>query len=267
MPLHGWLNSNGTFPLNSLPIMHFLLLVAAGLLAGTMNAVAGGGSFVSFPIMVLVGLPPIAANATSTVALFPGTIASTWAYRENLQGIAGISLKVLLPISICGGLVGAILLLVTPGSAFDLVIPWLLLLATLTFAGGRHLGDWLRRYVRIGRGAFLVIQFILSIYGGYFGGAIGLMMMAVWALIDAAELKAMAPTRTALVSAANGAAVLCFVTAGAVHWPEMLAMMVSAIAGGYYGARFARHLPPAVLRWFVVALSATVTIAFFLRRY
>jgi uncharacterized membrane protein YfcA len=248
-------------------IQHFPLLVLAGLLAGTMNAVAGGGSFVSFPVMVLVGLPPIAANATSTVALFPGTMASTWAYRDDLRGIAGISLKVLLPISLVGGLIGAILLLVTPGSAFDLVIPWLLLLATLTFAGGRHLGDWLRRYVRIGRPAFLVIQFVLSIYGGYFGGAIGLMMMAVWVLISPAALKTMAATRTILVSAANGSAVLCFAVAGAVRWPEMLAMMVSTIAGGYYGARFARHLPPTVLRWFVVALSATVTAAFFLRKY
>jgi uncharacterized protein len=246
---------------------HFLPLVLAGLLAGAMNAVAGGGSFVTFPVMVLVGLPPIAANTSSTVALFPGTMASAWAYRHDPRGIAGISLRLLLPISVTGGLVGAILLLVTPGGAFDLVIPWLLLLATLTFAGGRQLGEWLRRSVHIGPGAFLVIQFILSIYGGYFGGAVGLMMMAVWVLIDAAELKAMAATRTVLVSAANGAAVLCFAVAGAVWWPEMLAMMVSAIAGGYYGARFARHLPPVVLRWFVVALSATVTVAFFLRKY
>ncbi|MDR3534109.1 MAG: sulfite exporter TauE/SafE family protein [Rhodopila sp.] len=248
-------------------MQHFLPLALAGLLAGAMNAVAGGGSFVSFPVMVLVGLPPVAANATSTVALFPGTVASTWAYREDLCGIAGISLKVLLPISLTGGLVGAILLLVTPGAAFDTVIPWLLLLATLTFAGGRNLGAWLRRYVRIGRVPFLIIQFVLSVYGGYFGGAIGLMMMAVWTLLDSAELKAMAPTRTLLVSAANGMAVLCFAVAGAVRWPEMFAMMFSAIAGGYYGARFARHLPPAVLRVFVVLLSATVTVAFFLRRY
>ena len=246
---------------------HFLPLVLAGLLAGTMNAVAGGGSFVSFPVMVLVGLPPIAANATSTVALFPGTMASTWAYRDDLRGIAGISLKLLLPISLLGGMIGAILLLITPGGAFDLVIPWLLLLATLTFLGGRHLGDWLRRYIRIGRPAFLAIQFILSIYGGYFGGAIGLMMMAVWTLIDTTELHMMAPTRTLLVSATNGSAVLCFAVAGAVHWPEMLAMMVSAIVGGYYGARFARHLPPTVLRWFVILLSATVTAVFFHRRY
>jgi uncharacterized membrane protein YfcA len=246
---------------------HFFLLVLAGLLAGAMNAVAGGGSFVTFPVLVLVGLPPIAANATSTVALFPGTVASTWAYRNDLTGIAGISLRVLLPISVVGGLIGAILLLVTPGGAFDLVIPWLLLLATLAFAGGRNLGDWLRRYVRIGRRAFLFIQFVLSIYGGYFGGAIGLMMMAVWTLIDATEIKAMAAPRTLLVSAANGVAVVCFAAAGAVWWPEALAMIVSTVAGGYYGARFARLLPPAMLRWFVVALSATVTAVFFYRLY
>jgi uncharacterized protein len=248
-------------------VQHIVILALAGLLAGTMNAVAGGGSFVSFPVMVFVGLPPIAANATSTVALFPGTIASTWAYREDMRGIAGIRLRVLVPISLLGGGVGAILLLVTPGAAFDMVIPWLLLLATLTFAGGRKLGDWLQRRVRIGRPTFLIIQFLLSIYGGYFGGAVGLMMMAVWTLIDSSELKAMAPTRTALVSAANGAAVICFAAAGAIRWTEMATMMVSAIAGGYFGARFARHLPPPVLRWFVVALSAAVTIGFFWRKY
>jgi hypothetical protein len=188
-------------------------------------------------------------------------------YREDLRGVAGIGLKVLLPISLTGGLAGAVLLLVTPGGAFDVVIPWLLLLATLTFVGGPRLGVWLRRYVRIGRPAFLVIQFILSIYGGYFGGAVGLMMMAVWTLISSAELRAMAAPRALLVSATKGAAVLCFAVAGAVWWPEMLAMMISAIAGGYYGARFARHLPAVVLRWFVVALSASVTVAFFLRKY
>jgi uncharacterized membrane protein YfcA len=248
-------------------ILHFGFLVLAGLIAGTMNAVAGGGSFVSFPVLVLTGLPPIVANATSTVALFPGTVASTWAYRDNLAGVAGTSLKILLPISVAGGLVGAVLLLVTPGGVFDVVIPWLLLLATLTFVSGRRLGDWLRRYVRIGRSAFLAIQFVLSIYGGYFGGAVGLMMMAAWTLIDAAELRTMAAPRALLVSASNGSAVLCFAVVGAVRWPEMLAMMVAAIAGGWYGARFARHLPAPVLRWVVVGLSATVTIAFFVRTY
>jgi uncharacterized membrane protein YfcA len=243
------------------------MLLGAGLLAGTMNAVAGGGSFVGFPAMVFAGLPSVAANASNTVALFPGTCASTWALRTELRSVAGVPPGVLLPISVAGGAVGAILLLVTPGAAFDLVIPWLLLLATIMFAGGRNLGDRLRRYVTIGRQPFLVIQFVLSIYGGYFGGAIGLMMMAVWTLLDGAELKALAPTRTLLVSAANGAAVLCFIAAGAVRWPELLAMMLPAIAGGYFGARYSRFLPARVLQVFVVLLSATVTAGFFWRTY
>src|SRR6185437_8511943 len=170
---------------------HYLLLLGAGLLAGTMNAVAGGGSFVGFPTMVLVGLPPIVANASNTVALCPGTLAATWARWRDLRNVAGIGPAVMVPVTLAGGLVGAILLLITPASAFDVVIPWLLLLATLTFAAGRNLGDWLRRRVTVGRSAFLAIQFVLAIYGGYFGGAVGLMMMAAWSLLDGAELQAL----------------------------------------------------------------------------
>ena len=232
-----------------------------------MNAIAGGGSFVTFPALVFVGVPSINANVTSTVALFPGSFASAWAYRDEFSATEGLSVRALLPVSLAGGLLGALLLLFTPVRTFDAVVPWLLLLGTLAFAFGRQAGAALRRVVRLGPATLLVAQFLLSIYGGYFGGAVGLMMLAVWTLIDSSELKAMAAARTALVSAANGAAVLCFAVAGAVRWPEMSAMMVSAIAGGYYGARFARHLPPSVLRWFVVLLSATVTVAFFLRRY
>jgi uncharacterized membrane protein YfcA len=246
-------------------VTYYLLLVALGLLAGTMNAIAGGGSFVTFPVLVYLGLPPIAANATSTVALFPGTMASAWAYRSGLAGVAGVRLPLLLAISLIGGLLGAILLLITPGAAFDAVIPWLLLLATLTFAGGRQLAEAMARHFRIGRAPFLVLQFAISLYGGYFGGAVGLMMLAVWSLLDGAELKSMAPARTLLVSAANGMAVLCFIVAGAVRWTELAPMMAAAIAGGYAGARAARLVPAPVIRAFVILLSATITVVFFLR--
>ena len=147
------------------------------------------------------------------------------------------------------------------------MIPWLLLLATLTFAAGPRPGQWLRRRVTIGRITLLVIQFLLAIYGGYFGGAIGLMMMAVWTLIDPSDLKVLAGSRTFLVSIANGAAVICFLAAGVVRVPEMVAMMLSAIVGGYFGARFALILPAPWLRGFVVSLSAIVTIGFFLRAW
>jgi len=243
-----------------------LLLAAAGLLAGAMNAIAGGGSFVTFPAMVLAGLPPVIANASSTVALFPGTLASSFAYRRDLAGIGGFPLVLLAPISIAGGLTGAMLLLATPEHLFDVVIPWLLLLATLTFAFGARAGLMLRRLVRIGPRTLPVIQFVISIYGGYFGGAVGLMMMAAWSLLLASyDLKSMAPARVLLVSAANGAAVVWFIAAGAVRWPEALAMLGASVIGGYLGAHLTRVLPARIIRQFVVVLTAFITLVFFWR--
>jgi len=243
-----------------------LFLAAAGLLAGAMNAIAGGGSFVTFPAMVFVGLPPVAANASSTVALFPGTLASSFAYRHEFSGFGGVRLGVLTPISMAGGLAGAILLLATPEHLFDVVIPWLLLLATLTFAFGAHAGLALRRVVHMGPRALPFIQFAIAIYGGYFGGAVGLMMMAAWSLLTASDdLKSMAPARVLLVSATNGAAVLWFIAAGAVHWPEALAMLAASVIGGYLGARLTQILPAKVVRHFVIVLTACITAVFFWR--
>jgi uncharacterized protein len=242
------------------------LLAAAGLLAGAMNAIAGGGSFVTFPAMVAAGLPPVIANASSTVALFPGTLASTFAYRGDFAHIADIRLRVMLPISLAGGAAGSALLLATPARVFDVVIPFLLLLATLTFAFGARAGLALRRIVRVGSPSLPVLQFLIAIYGGYFGGAVGLMMMATWSLLTAsADLKAMAPARVLLVSATNGAAVLWFIAAGAVRWPETLAMLGASVVGGYLGARLTQWLPAEVVRGCVVVLTATVTAVFFVR--
>jgi uncharacterized membrane protein YfcA len=241
-------------------------LAAVGLLAGAMNAIAGGGSFVTFPALVFIGLPPVIANASSTVALFPGTVASCFAYRNDFAGTGPMRLAVLTPISIAGGLAGAMLLLATPAYVFDVVIPWLLLLATLTFAFGARAGIALRRLVRIGPSALPVVQFVIAIYGGYFGGAVGLMMMAAWSLLNASgDLKSMAPARVLLVSAANGAAVLWFVAAGAVRWPETLAMLGASVIGGYLGARLTRVLPQRVVRGFVIVLTAFITLTFFWR--
>jgi uncharacterized protein len=248
--------------------MHLLLLVVVGFAAGAMNAIAGGGSFVTFPALVLAGLPAVAANASSTVALFPGTVASTWAYRHGLGGVAALRLRELLPVTIAGGLSGALLLLTTPARTFDLVIPWLLLLATLTFVFGARVGVALHRAVRVGKPALLAVQFTISLYCGYFGGAVGLMMMAAWTLLTASDdLKAMAPVRTLLVSAANGAAVLLFIWSGIVSWPETLILLVAAIVGGYGGALLGQRLPPVIVRGCVLLLSATVTAIFFVRAY
>jgi uncharacterized protein len=244
-----------------------LLLAAAGLLAGAMNAIAGGGSFVTFPVMVFAGLPPIVANASSTVALFPGTVASTFAYRrQGLHGIGGYRLIVLAPLSFVAGIAGAVLLLATPAHLFDAVIPFLLLLASLTFAFGARAGILLRRIFRIRAGALPFIQFVIATYGGYFGGAVGLMMMASWSLLTASDdLKSMAPARVLLTSSANAGAVLCFIVTGAVRWPETLAMLAASVIGGYLGARLTSVLPAEVVRRFVIVLTASVTLAFFLR--
>ena len=247
-------------------MIHFLLLALAGLFGGGLNAIAGGGSFVTFPALVFAGLPPVIANATSTVALFPGTVASTYAYRKDFAGAYHIRLALLGPISFAGGLTGAILLLATPAHLFDAVIPWLLLLATLTFASGARAGLALRRFVRIGPGVFPVVQFVISIYGGYFGGAVGLMMMAAWSLLNASgDFKSMAPARVLLVSAANAAAVIWFIAAGAVRWPEALTMLAGCVTGGYLGARLGRVLPRPWVNGFVIVLTAVVTAVFFWR--
>ena len=243
------------------------MLLAAGFAAGTMNAIAGGGSFFSFPALVFAGLPSVAANASSTVALFPGAVSSAWVYRHDFADIGGVKLWQLLAISVTGGLLGAILLLVTPVSTFDAVVPWLLLFATLAFAFGRDLGTRLRRHIRIGPPALLVVQFVLGLYGGYFGGAVGIMMLATWTLLGTETLVRLNPARILMVGATNAVAVLCFIAAGQVWWPETLAMLAGAFAGGYAGANIGRRLSAPASRAIILTVTVSMTIVFFWRRY
>jgi uncharacterized membrane protein YfcA len=193
---------------SNLDTSHAALLSGAGLLAGAMNAAAGGGSFVTLPALVAVGVPPVEANASSTVALFPGSLASALAYRDDLTPLGGLPLRTLIPVSLAGGLVGALLLLVTPARSFEAIIPWLLLAGSLAFAFGGHAGAALRRVVRIGPPTLLACQFLLGVYGGYFGGAVGIMMMAAWGLFGVSDVRAMNATKVVLVGATNAVAVV-----------------------------------------------------------
>ena len=245
----------------------FLLLSTAGLIAGAMNALAGGGSFVSLPALIAVGVPSVQANASSTVALFPGGLASAWAYRDGLGPVGTVSLRPLLMATVIGGVAGAVLLLWTSSSIFNFVLPWLLLLASLALAFGRKCGEFLRSRWKIKPSVVLAIQFGLGVYGGYFGGAVGIMMMAVWGLLDSRDLKSLNAPRTLLVSATNTIAVLTFVLAHAVHWPETMVMLVAAIAGGYGGARIGRRMPPKVIRAGTLLLTTCITLVFFARAY
>ena len=246
---------------------HTAILVLAGFLAGTMNAMAGGGSFVSFPALVFVGLSSVAANASSTVALVPGAFASAWAYRQDFRSVQGMPLRWLIPASMMGGLAGALLLLSTPAHVFDAVVPWLLLTGTLAFAFGRQAGRLLARVLRVGPGVLVGAQLLLAVYGGYFGGAVGIMMMAAWSLFGITDIRAMSATRTLLVGLTNAVAVVCFVALGLVRWPETLVMLIAGIAGGYGGARAARRLPPERLRQAVIVISVTMTAIFFWRAF
>jgi uncharacterized membrane protein YfcA len=244
-----------------------LMLLGAGLLAGAMNALAGGGSFVTLPALIAAGVPSVMANASSTVALYPAGAASTWVYRDGLSAICGIPLRPALIATLIGGFLGALLLLWTPGAVFDQVLPWLLLTATVVLASGPRLGPFLRARFRAGIGVVLAVQFLLGIYGGYFGGAVGLMMMAVWSLLDGADVKALNPPRTLMVTAANTVAVLCFIVANAVYWRETLLLGLGAVAGGYGGARLGRVLPATAVRGATLLVAAGMTLAFFLRAY
>ncbi len=242
-------------------------MFVAGLIAGAMNAAAGGGSFVTFPAMVYAGVPSVEANASSTVALFPGSMASVIAYRNDFKAFELISLRRMLMLSVAGGLIGALLLLLTPSKTFDAIVPWLLLTGTLTFAFGGRVGTWLRARVHIGRSTMSVCQFLLGIYAGYFGGGVGIMMIAVWTLFGMTDIKAINATKTLLVGSANSIAVVCFVAANKVWWPQTCVMLVAAVIGGYGGARLARSLPPHRLRTGISCFNFLITAVFFWRTY
>jgi uncharacterized membrane protein YfcA len=243
-----------------------LLLGGAGLLAGAMNSLAGGGSFASFPALVAAGLPPVAANASSAVALYPGGLSSAWVFRRSRGPIAGVPLSKLAAVTVCGGLVGALLLIETPGATFQKAVPWLLLAATIALALGREAN------ALVGSGSanhrpILAGQALLGVYAGYFGGAAGIMMAAFWAIAAGCDAKAVQAQRTLLVAAANSAAVLLFCVTGIVDWAAVLVLAPAALAGGYLGALIGLRLRPAHVRSATVAMAAAVTLAFFVRAY
>lgn len=248
--------------------MHGILIVfLAGLIAGAMNAAAGGGSFISVPALIYVGIPSVSANMSSTIALYPGSLTSAWAYRGNFQAILNVSVKAMFLATLAGGFAGAVLLLLTPSSAFDKIIPWLLLLGSLAFALGPWLGRRLRQYYQPNSAFLIAAQFLLGVYGGYFGGAVGIMMMALWSILGLTDIRAMNAVKVVLVAAANTIAVLCFAFAGSVAWRETLVMLVAAALGGYLGARIALRLKPSQIRVGISIINFLITAAFFYIRF
>ncbi|MDP9087583.1 MAG: sulfite exporter TauE/SafE family protein [Pseudomonadota bacterium] len=232
-----------------------------------MNALAGGGSFVTLPALIASGVPSVTANTTSAVALFPGQITSAWTYRDGLGPIGPVSLRSLVIATFVGGAIGALLLLRTPVSTFDVILPWLLAVATIALAFGGQLGESLRHRWPVSTALVLAVQFGLGVYGGYFGGGVGFMMMAVWSLIADRTLKSFNAPRTLMVCAANAVAVIIFLAARAVVWHQALAILVGAIAGGFFGSHIGRRAPAKIVRVGTLALSVLITLLFFAKAY
>lgn len=246
----------------------YCALAAAGMVAGGLNALAGGGTFVAFSAFAFAGLPPTIANASTTISLLPGTLTSAWAYRREVRPLGVSTSRTLILLSFGGGLLGALLLLSTPERLFAGLVPWLLLVATFVLATGSRLGTLLRRAgLRLGSRFAMAMQALLGVYGGYFGGAIGLMMLAAWSLVSAADLREMAPLRSIMVSAANAAAVLCFIAVGNVDWRAVLVVMSGSIVGGYVGAQVGRKIPVPLLRFVTLVIAIVTTLVFFVRAY
>lgn len=241
------------------------LLAVAAFAAGALNAVAGGGSFFTFPALVLAGVAPVRANATSTVALWPASVASALAFRGDLTHERR-ELVLFGSVSLVGGLLGALLLLWTPERRFAQLVPWLLLAATLVFALGPTLTRWLRaRHLHAPLLLIVLVQFGIATYGGYFGGGMGIMMLAAFSALGMEDLNAMNGLKAILGAALNAVAIVAFVLAGIVVWDLALLMLVAGTAGGWLGARGSRKLDARDLRPFIVAVGAALTAYFFWR--
>jgi uncharacterized protein len=247
------------------------VLAGAAVVAGAINAVAGGGSLISFPAALAVGLSPLVANATNAVALTPGSVASAFAYRRELEHDRAL-VRLFVPAAAAGGIAGSILLLVTPQRLFDAIVPLLVLFATaLLFAQN------LRRAKATSAGAewrvperpvvAVFLQFLVGVYGGYFGAGMGIMMLAILTRVGGVDIHRMNGIKSVLGAVINAIAGATFVIAGAIDYRAAVVMAAGAIAGGFVGAGVARQVKPAIVRWGVVAIGLVLTVALAYRRW
>jgi uncharacterized membrane protein YfcA len=242
------------------------LAAGAAAVAGAINSAAGGGSFISFPTLVFLGMPPIAANATNTAAMWIGQAGSIQGFREDMLRPSPRFTAVMI-VSAIGGIVGAVLLLCTPVHAFNVIIPWLLLFSTLVFALSPLILKLRKQTGEVDDVSWssTIPLFIVAIYGGYFGGGQGLVILAYFALIGITNLRKMNALKSVLAFINNGVPVIPFVIAHALVWDVAVVMCVAATLGGYYGARIVRLVPPPAMRVAIVTIGALTTLAFFLR--
>lgn len=250
--------------------MEILFLLGAALLAGVMNGVAGGGGLIVFPALLLVGVEPIHANATSTAALWFGTVASSIAYRRELS-TKRQELFLLSSTSVVGGIFGSYLLLHTSSKNFTALIPYLMLVATVLFAVNRPVMKWLKgssnlKNIRLPIFLIMLLQLIIATYGGYFGGGAGILMLAVLNIMGIENIHKMNAFKSWLASCINAVAIAYFIFAEKIVWFEAIMMAVAAVIGGYASADIARKLPPSLVQYFITGVGFSMTVYFFLNK-
>jgi len=255
----------------TLDLVHAAAAFGAAFLAGLINSVAGGGTLVTFPTLIWLGLNSVAANATSTVAIWPATLGSSWGYRRELRTVEARLFWLLAP-SVVGGLLGAWLLKFTPPAVFDKLIPYLILFATLLFMAQEPVQRWMKtadaakhQSAQWLAGA-LVFQLFVAIYGGYFGAGIGILMLAALSVMGLTDMHQMNSLKVLLGGTMNGVAIVYFVANRMVYWPDVVLMAIGAIVGGYGGAGMARKVGGRVVRRIVIVVGFGMALSFFIRR-
>ena len=242
-----------------------LLLLSAAFGAGILNTIAGGGTFLTFPALVFVGIPPVVANATSTVAVLPGYLGGALGYRTEVAAFDRRQFIRLTLIALLGGAVGAGLLLISSDAAFSALVPFLLLIATLVFLFGQRVRDFAARHAKGVTPFGFVGMFLVSIYGGYFNGGLGIILLALFALWGMTNIHQMNGLKTAMSFILSVISVAIFAGAGIIEWTAGLMMMVASTLGGYAGAPISRALPMPVIRAVIGAVGFIMSAVFFWR--
>lgn len=247
--------------------MDIIILISAALGAGILNTIAGGGTFLTFPALVFTGVPAVTANATSAVAVFPGYLGGALGFRKELQEFDRPKLIQLTIITLIGGIIGSLLLLVSSNRAFSIVVPFLLFAATIAFLYGDKIRNWAAKYSKsvTPYGSFGIL--LTSIYGGYFNGGLGIVLLALFSLWGMTNIHQMNGLKNGLSFALSAVSVVIFSIGGLVEWYEAVIMMIASTIGGYAGAPIARILPKTVVRLIIALIGFTMSGFFFLKLF
>ena len=243
-------------------IFELSLLASASFVAGIINSIAGGGSFLTFPALVFTGVPTIAANATSAVAVFPGYLSGALGFSKELKEYPKSKFLLLIILSIMGGIGGSLLLLITPASVFSYIIPWLLGFATLLFAFGDFVGKWAKKNSNSNGITGNLATLIVCIYGGYFNGGLGIVLLALFSTLGLRDIHLMNGLKNIMSFALSAASVVTFAIAGIVFWQQAFIMMIAATIGGYFGVVVARKLSKNTIRSIIVIIGLIMTLIF-----